>query len=78
MEKWLPLAIGVIGIISTLLAWFLNPKRRIQAELDAISKKLEVLYVQRDEALQKNDSDSLTAITSQLVKLYARKAVLLQ
>ena len=69
---------AVLGIIATLLAWFMNPKRRLYAELDSIYKELEKLYVRRDKALQNNNSDELTIVTSLIVSLCARKAILLQ
>ncbi len=70
--------VGIIGIISTLLAWFLNPKRVLYAELDSIYKKLEVLYVQRDKALVENDSNTLTIVTSDIIRLSNRKNTIIQ
>ena len=69
---------GIIGIIATILAWSLNPKRRIQAELDSITQQLVVLYRSRDEALIKHDNDALTIITADIVRLCERQTVLLQ
>ena len=69
---------GVVGIISTILAWNLNPKRKIYAELDSIYKELDKLYARRDKALQDNNSDELTLVTSLIISLCARKASLLQ
>ncbi len=69
---------AIAGIIATLLAWFLNPKRAMYAELDSIYKQLEVLYAKRDKALADNDSDTLTIITADIVKLFTRKTVLFQ
>jgi hypothetical protein len=69
---------SVLGIISTLAAWFLNPKRATYAELDSIYKELENAYSQRDVALAKNDSDTLTIITANIIQLSTRKTVLLQ
>ena len=70
--------ISVLGIISTLLAWFLNPRRRLYAELDAIYKKLEELYAARDKALISNDSVILTLVNADITKLLTRKAILFQ
>jgi hypothetical protein len=70
--------VGVIGIISTLLAWFLNPKRAMYAELDSIQKNLEQLYVKRDEALAKNDVNAITDISALIVGLRNRKNEILQ
>ena len=69
---------SVLGIISTLVAWNLNPRRRLYAELDNIYRQLEELYAKRDKALADNDSDILTVVTSTIIKLCQRKAVLLQ
>ena len=69
---------AIAGIVGTVLAWMLNPKRRLYAELDGIYNELEALYVKRDDALQANDSDTLTVVTDAIVRLCARKAVLLQ
>ena len=70
--------VSLLGIISTLIAWNLNPKRKLYAELDSIFKQLDQLYKERDEALAKNDSDSLTIITASIVKLCQRKAYIFQ
>jgi hypothetical protein len=69
---------GALGAISTLLAWFLNPRRRLYAELDTIYKRLEACYEKRDKALQNGDNDTLTIVFADIVKLCQRKAVLLQ
>lgn len=69
---------GVVGIIATVLAWVLNPKRRIHAELDNIYRQLEELYTKRDEALVNHDNDTLTVVTDGIMRLCARKTILLQ
>ncbi len=69
---------GVVGIISTILAWSLNPKRKLYAEIDDIFRQLDSLYEKRDKALADNDSDILTVINAAILKLRDRKAVLLQ
>jgi hypothetical protein len=69
---------GMVGIASTILAWFLNPRRKLYAELDSIYKTLEVCYEKRDKALQNGDNDTLTIVFADIVKLCQRKAVLLQ
>ena len=69
---------AALGIIATLCAWFLNPKRQVYAELDGIYKELELLYAKRDVALANNDSDTLTIVTADIVRLCQRKTVLLQ
>lgn len=68
---------GVLGIAGTLIAWFFNPKRIIYAELDSIYKQLEILYGKRDVALATHDSDALTIITADIIKLFTRKNTLL-
>jgi len=69
---------SVLGIIGTILAWNLNPRRKLYAELDDIYRQLENLYVLRDKALKNNDSDLLTVATGSIVELCQRKAVLFQ
>lgn len=69
---------SVLGIAGTLAAWFLNPRRRIYSELDAIYKELSVLYAKRDNALVKGDEDQLTLVTGRIVQLSDRKTALLQ
>jgi len=69
---------AALGIIATLLAWFMNPKRQLYTELEGIYKELEVLYVKRDKALVDNDSDTLTIVTADIIRLCARKARILQ
>lgn len=69
---------GAVGILSTVLAWNLNPKRRIYAELDEIYHQLDELYKERDYALAHNESDALTVVTAAIVRLCNRKTVLLQ
>jgi len=69
---------GVVGIIATLLAWNLNPRRRLYAAIDLVYKELEDCYVKRDKALAENDSDTLTIVTADIVRLCETKARLLQ
>lgn len=70
--------VALVGIISTIVAWKYNPKGAVNRELDKIYKELEELYAKRDKALQDHDNDSLTVITSDIMRLCARKTVLLQ
>jgi len=69
---------GVVGIVATLLAWFLNPRRQLYADIDKVYKDLEECYAKRDKALATNDSDTLTIVTADIVRLCARKTILLQ
>jgi len=69
---------SILGIAATVLAWNLNPRRKMYAELDAIYKSLEGLYAKRDRALAENNVDALTVVNAQLLKLSNRKTVLLQ
>ena len=69
---------GVAGIISTILAWNLNPKRKLYAELDDIYKKLDRLYEERDAALVARDSDTLSRVTADIIRLSARRRDLFQ
>ncbi len=78
MTAWIPVLVGIIGIISTWMAWKFNPKRLMYEELDRIFSTWEKLNVQRDEALEKNDTDTLTIVVSELNKLRERKTEILQ
>jgi len=67
----------LLGIIATVVAWKLNPKRIIYTELDSIYRELEKLYGRRDKALLGNDTDELTIVNSLIIKLIERKNTLL-
>ena len=69
---------SVLGIVATILAWNLNPRRRLYAELDDIYKKLNALYKRRDDALASNDNDALAIVTSEFLLLASRKNDLLK
>ena len=69
---------GVVGIVGTLTAWFFNPRRRINTELDQISGRLETLYQVRDKALNENDQDTLTRVTDDIGRLQSRRNEILQ
>jgi len=70
--------VALLGIASTLIAWNLNPKRRLYAELDSIFKQLDKLYKERDDALTNHDNDKLTIVNADIIKLCQRKAYILQ
>lgn len=70
--------VSVLGILGTLFAWFFNNKRMLYAELDEIYKKLEEAYAKRDAALAVNDTNALTIVTDDIIKLCQRKATLFQ
>lgn len=74
---WAAIAAG-IGLITTILAYFINPGRRKTEELNKIFKELDQLYIKRDIALEKNDSDTLTIVTDRILVLRFRKDSLLQ
>jgi len=69
---------SVVGIIATIVAWNLNPRRKAYAELDDIYRQLDALYLKRDDALKTNDSDTLTVVTDGIIRLCNRKTILLQ
>ena len=70
--------VAILGIASTLIAWNLNPKRRLYAELDSIFKQLDKLYKERDDALTNHDNDKLTIVNADIIKLCQRKAYIFQ
>lgn len=69
---------AVLGIIGTILTYKLNPKQKLYDQLDQLAKKKVSLERWRDEALQKNDTDSLTAAGNALIKLQHDEASILQ
>lgn len=69
---------GIIGLASTLCAWYLNPKRQLYATIDSIYKQLEDLYVKRDKALSENDSIALTLVNANILRLCQTKNNILQ
>ena len=69
---------SVLGIVSTLLAWFMNPRRKLYAELDAIYKELENCYEKRDKALVDHNNDVLAVVTADIMRLAQRKSTLLR
>lgn len=73
---WTAIA-GVVGLITTILAWRFNPKGQIYKELDEIYRQLEELYKKRDEALVNHDTDTLTVVTDAIIRLCVRKNILL-
>lgn len=68
----------VLGIVSTFIAWKFNPRREIYARLDKIYYQLDILYMDRDIALEQNRTDSLTDIVDRINKLHGDKNRLLQ
>lgn len=80
MELLLPIAASVLGIAGTILAWRLNPKRRIYVELDDIYSTLAKpggLWEQLATALRDNNKANLTVLTLMITELQSR-AVQLQ
>lgn len=69
---------GIVGLITTFLAWKFNPKRILLSELDHIDEEKNKWEGVRDEALSKNDVDNLTVAIAKLLQLRERKADLLQ
>jgi type II secretory pathway pseudopilin PulG len=78
---WLTIVTAVLGILSTLLAYFLAPQRKkdkLRQQLVDVYKDLEALERKRDEALQSNDTAMLTIITNNIIKLRNCKANIFQ
>ena len=74
---WTAIA-GLIGLISTIVAWNLNPKRQLYQQLDDLYKQLDRLYRERDDALARHDTDTLTRATDDIIRLRNKKNSLLQ
>jgi hypothetical protein len=77
-SAWLAIIAGLVGIAVTLAAWFFNPKRRYQQELDHINSDLAVFYQLRDRALDEDDTDTLTRVTADINGLQSRRNEVLQ
>jgi hypothetical protein len=75
---WLAIIAGLVGIAGTLTAWYFNPKRRYQQELDKINSDLAVFYQLRDRALDEDDMDTLTRVTADINGLQSRRNEILQ
>ena len=67
---------GIVGIISAYLVWRWDTKRRIYSELDRIYHRLDQLYKERDAALHKNNTDRLSRVTVDILRLLGRKKLL--
>lgn len=74
---WTAIA-AIAGLATTLLAYFLNPGRKKAKELDRIFRELDQLYTKRDIALEKNDTNTLSAVTARIIFLRDRKDHLLK
>lgn len=72
------IVVGILGIISTIVAWKFNPKTQIYVELDKIMREIEQEERHRDKALSENNSGDLTIATFALDRLRKRKTDLLQ
>lgn len=66
----------ILGILATVVAWNLNPKRKIYALLDNVYNDIDDLEKLRDQALAQNDIDRLTVVTSGLIALRKKKSEL--
>ncbi len=69
---------AILGIISTIAAWYFQPKRKLYSELDQLYNKLEKLYERRDKALMANDSNELTVCVKEISVLKIKKAMILK
>lgn len=69
---------GLIGIAVTIVAHKLNPRQKIWNMLDQLSREKIKLERQRDEALEQNNSDMLTAAGNELLRVRNEEANLLQ
>ncbi len=56
---WTAITAGV-GLLTTILAWWINPSRQRNKDIKEQMQLLDKLYQDRDEALETNNSDKLT------------------
>ena len=68
---------GLVGLVSTILAYNLNPKRILQAKLDAIADMIKFWEEKKDEALANNDTELLNVAVDRLIGLRHDQADLL-
>lgn len=73
-----PFGSALLGVVGTLLIYWLDPKQKARRQLVPVVKQIEDWGVKLDEALVKNDSDGITIAASNLSKLQHTKAGLLQ
>lgn len=74
---WTAIA-ALTGLVTTLVAYFINPERRKTEELRKIFSALDDLYKRRDIALEKNDTDTLAVVLDRIIELLRRKDSLLK
>lgn len=78
MGAWLPLFTAVAGIIATVVTYELNPARQKAKKLLFVLNEIAKWEKLRDEALEKNDADGITAAGLQLQRLQHTKADILR
>lgn len=70
--------VTLLGIISTIVAFRFNPRQRLYDDIDKIFIEEDKLRHERDVALKKNDSDTLTSTLALLIALRQRKLELMR
>ena len=70
--------VALLGIVSTLIAYNLNPKKVLATKLAEIDKQIKEWGVKRDEALLKGDVDNLTIANYSITELMQNRYKLLQ
>lgn len=70
--------VALLGIVSTLIAYNLNPKKVLATKLAEIDKQIKEWGVKRDEALLKGDVDNLTIANYSITQLLQTRSNLLQ
>lgn len=70
--------VSLLGVISTITAWNLNPKRKLYEEIDKIHAQIDEAYRKRDKALQNNNSPILSTVIIELHVLKERRDNLYQ
>ncbi len=78
MTAWLAFGTALLGIISTVLIYKLNPKNQAKEQLAIVVSEIDIWEKRRDEALSKNNSDDLTTAVTVLCRLQHNKADILQ
>lgn len=58
---------GIITLLGVILKWWKNPKRILEAKIDALERDWAALQFQIDEPLAKHDTDKLTRLNHELL-----------
>lgn len=67
------LVVAIIGLITLILKWAYNPKRILEAKIDALDEKWQSLQSQINAPLAKHDIDTLTRLNAELLEVLRQR-----